>query len=190
MRTVETKVYLFKELSDTAKQKAIEWYRNGQEFHWSSECIQALEKALEHFNVTLKDYSIDWDNINGCYTSIEFQQDDAFGDGIENLCGVRLWKYLQKNHSTYFCKYNKKYKPTLDGNCPFTGWCWDESFLDPIREFIKKPTKISFGELIEDCIHSLLKEGCNDWEYQQSDEVVSETIEANGYEFTEDGDRF
>lgn len=190
MRTIRIKLYKFSELSESAKQNAIEWYRNGQEFHWSSEWIESLECALKHYDIELKDYSIDWDNINCSDTRIEFTQDDNYSDGIENIQGVRLWKYLQKNYSTYFCKYDKKYKQTLDGYCPFTGYCGDENFLDPMRNFIKKPTNITFRELIEDCTHELLKSGCNNWEYQQSEEAIIETIEANEYEFTITGERF
>jgi len=87
-------------------------------------------------------------------------------------------------------KYNKKTIPLLSGNCPLTGVCFDESFLDAVRNFIARPSDISFTELMEDCVYNTIKAGCNDYEYQQSEEAIIETIEANEYDFKDDGTIF
>jgi hypothetical protein len=188
METIEVKLYSFDELSDDAKQKAIEEYREGNyDFSWGDEWLESVKKGLDHFDVKLKDYSIDWNNINGCHTRLEFSQDDNYGDGIENLSYVRLWKYINAKYLKIWSKYGKKYVNILDGDCPFTGYCGDCDFLNPIREFIKKPKDITFRELIEDCVYEALKGGCNDYEYQNSDEAIIESIEANDYNFTEAG---
>ena len=60
--------------------------------------------------------------------------------------------------------------------------------IDPIRDFIKSPDKeTTFEELIKDCFHSFAKSVASDIEYQNSDEAIIETIEANDYDWTEDG---
>lgn len=60
MRTIETKVFLFNELSDEAKEKAREWFRTGDDlFHWSGEYIDSINTFCEHFRVKLTDWSVE-----------------------------------------------------------------------------------------------------------------------------------
>ena len=187
MKTIRTKVYQFNELSKDAKEKAIEWFRGINEYNGSSEVLDSIRNGLRHFESFLKDYSIDWDNINGCDFKIKMDYDDE----ICELSGVRLWKYLHNNSLlTYWNKYNKKRDDLLSGNCPFTGVTFDEDFLDNIREFVKKPNNQTFEELLNDAVYNTINAGCKDWEYQQSDEAIAETIEVNEYHFTKDGKIF
>jgi len=188
MRTIRTKVYQFSELkSQQAKDAAIEWFRSDNEYHHSDEVIKTIKEGLLHFGAELKNYSIDWDNINGC----DFSIDLGVSEEVEELTSVRLWKYLHNNNLfTYYNKYNKKTENLLEGSCPFTGVCFDEDFLDNIRQFVKKPDTTTFKELLTDAVYNAINAGCKDWEYQQSDEAIIETIEANEYEFKADGTRF
>lgn len=184
MRTKEIKIYQFQELSDESKEKAIEKFREMEDFAWSSEYLDSLEAGLKHFGFRLKHYEIDWSNINYCDTAIDNYHDQE----ILGLTGVRLYKYIVNNFLNTYCKYSKKNVSVFDGNCAFTGVSSDEDFLDPINEFLKKPSiKYNFEELIEECVHSLLLAGCNDFDYQISDKGITENIEANGYEFYENG---
>jgi hypothetical protein len=80
-----------------------------------------------------------------------------------------------------------KYKGLLEGNCPFTGVCFDESFLDPVREFMKDPKNITFEDLINDCVMAWWKECEADYEHQQSEEYFTELCNINDYEFDEGG---
>lgn len=184
MRKAILNIYQFKELGEDAKQKALNNMREGNEFSWSDDYIESIKRAVKHFDFNLIDYSIDWDNINR--SSYEIRSTHKLDD-IENLSGPRLYKYLQNN-----LIINKKGKnnPLLIGECPFTGFCSDENFLDEIREFVKKPTNITFKELIENCVYNTINAGCKDWEHMQSDEAIIENIDANGYEFTEDGEMY
>ena len=76
----------------------------------------------------------------------------------------------------------------LLGNCPFTGYCMDETLLDPIRAFIKYPSpNTDYEMLIYDCLHSWLY-ACRDaYEYWLTPEAITEDIECNEYEFMEEG---
>ena len=187
MRTIRTKVYRFSELSESAKQKAIDWYRDGNEYHNSNEILSTIKIGLKQFGAILKNYSIYWDNINGCDFNIAIETTDE----IEELNGVRLWKYLHNNNLlTYWNKYHKKTENLLNGDLPFTGVCFDSDFLDNIKDFVIKPANTTFNELLTDSVYNTIKAGCNDWEYQQSDEAITDTIEANEYEFKADGTRF
>jgi hypothetical protein len=175
MRTIKTKVYQFSELSDEAKEKALSNWLESCEYFWGSEVVETVKKACEIYGFRLKNYSIDWNNINGCSYTI----DSEHSDEILNLSGVRLWKYLVNNYSFV----------DLSGNCPFTGVCFDEDFLDNIREFLKKPNSQNFEDLITDSVYNTINSGCKDFESQQTEEYFADHAHANNYEFIENGER-
>ncbi len=81
---------------------------------------------------------------------------------------------------------------TLEHSCVLTGWCYDDDILDPIYNFLNKPSKdgSNFRDLLEDCITSICKSVENEIEYRNTDEYIKEHIEANEYEFTKEGNRF
>jgi hypothetical protein len=65
--------------------------------------------------------------------------------------------------------------------------CYDETLLDPMREFIDKPDALTWQELADDCVRSLIDALHADGEYQYTDEALRESCEANAYEFYENG---
>lgn len=58
MRVVEEKVFLFNELSDSAKETARDWYRDGMEYFWWDDAIDSIKKFCNHFNVGIKNYEV------------------------------------------------------------------------------------------------------------------------------------
>lgn len=85
----------------------------------------------------------------------------------------------------------------LSGNCPFTGYCGDETALDPVRKMIAdfkgtgKPCDYVCADwlcgTIRDAMEQAWEEEC---EADMEDENVDENIRANDYEFTEHGEHF
>lgn len=198
MRTIETQVFQFDELSDAAKEKAREWYRSGDSYPWAEENRDSLEKFCEVFPVKARDWSYDAWN---CSISLRVTCDDETAE----LSGPRLLAYLQNNYAGVFSRAKRYRKGAAVGtgvkvrksrvmreetSCPFTGYWIDESLLDPLRAFLKKPDGRNFADLLTDCLESWVKNCRDDCQYQQSDESVDETIRANEYEFTADGERF
>ena len=181
MRIKEIKCYQFNELSDEAKEKAIENFTYDMEYFGSDEALESIKQGLSHFDASLHDYSIDWLNANGSHFKISMNED------IELLSFVRLWKYINQNYHNYYCKYDKKIKPLLSGNCPFTGVFLDEEFLDEIREFMNKPDHRTFKDLLYNAVQNVLQEAERDFEHQQSEEYLLEHFNANEYEFDEYG---
>ena len=184
MRTQTINIFKFNELNEIAKQRAIENYRKTiTEFFWGDDYIASMERGCEHFGVKLKDYSIDW-NFLDCSYSYRI----GFYDGeVEELSGEKLAQHLRDNYLTYYCKYDKKQKGLLEGNCPFTGVCCDEDFINPVRKFLEKPDNTNFLKLIEDCLDSCIKAGQNDFEGMLSDDGILGKIEDNDVEFLESG---
>lgn len=191
MRTVETKIYKLDELSVFAQEKAHNEYLARRDYDFS-EAMESIKEGLKHFGFKLVDWDIDYYRASNAWFKIEYTQNHYNENDREDLEGARLWKCLHnQNFLQYFCKYDRKYKPLLDGNCPFTGITYDEDFLYPIKEFMQRPSSvINFKELMKDCVRSVLKSIEEEYDYQSSFEYFKEEAEANGYEFHDDGSRY
>lgn len=178
MRTEEVKVLKYEELDDRAKEKARSWYTADNDcYGWHRENMQSLEGFAEAFNVKILDYNLGGSDNRNQHVKFELQIDD----NVDAMGGVRLWKWFN----------NQFAMPDLSGQCPFTGYCFDETLLDPIRKFMQRPSAgMTYKELIQDCVDEFCTEYANDVDYTYSDEAVAENIIANEYEFTEDGERW
>jgi hypothetical protein len=213
MKTIEVKLYKFEELSEEAKEKAIEKWRNsGTDFH-GDEYRDTLKKFEESFPIKVKDWSIDpW---GGSYINSYFTGDDD----IKELSGIRLMKYLWNNYQAkqFFSRgqryqvhsrekisharirseklkngyYNSYYSAiTLEAGCVLTGCGVDYDILNPIYKFLESPDNRTFESLLEECLESWRKSWEKEMEYQNSDEYISEEIIANECDFTEDGEMY
>lgn len=184
MRTITKNIYYFSELSEEAKRNAI----NNYEFYdcWENERMESYKKALPYYKL-LQDI-----------------------DGTIN--GSRLYAFIQNNIIDHFivpnyiskhtdgkiknCYYSHKYNCTKKRiskifktnnleNCPLTGVCYDFDFLQPIIDFMEKPTsKINNTDLQIPSYYDVFQK---DYDYCTSEETIIETIIANDYEFYEDG---
>jgi hypothetical protein len=208
MKTIRTKVYQFSELSDSAKQKAIEWYRTGSDDGqiYADEIIDSVKELAKIFNL----------EFGREYTDIRTSHID---DNILELQGVRLYKYIVNNYShhlfrpkyiksidravywnQFICKrkkgtngdYTQLYsKWRKDNSCVLTGVCYDMDILNPVYEFLARPDKTTtFADLISDIESAIQKTFDSNETYVNSDSYVIESIEANEYDFTADGKRF
>lgn len=178
MRTIRTKVYKFSELSEQAKNKAVEINAYNCEFFDADEFLESLKKFAEHFNCELKDYDIDWSNSvqhSGAYFSVP----DYVNDWSEEELKVQVLA---------MGSYNKK---TLRGNgdCVFTGVCFDEDAADGLRKAYFEGER-DMKELLQAGYKTWFKAANEAYEYQLSKEGYADQCEANEYEFKADGTRF
>lgn len=172
MRTETRTLYTYDELSERAQERARDgarssgWYGDA----WAEEWRDTLKSASAVFGV-----SVDWEvGGRGTYCSVTFDVAD-----VGELRGVRAWKYA-----------HAQWAEAIAAECPFTGYCGDESFLDPLRAFLKRPAlDVTLADVFVDCGASWASAWESDMEFQQSDEYVGEDLEANGHEFTKDGVR-
>jgi len=176
MRTIETILYTFDELDDTAKENARANFRNSgylddtDQWNWK-EASESREAFLDEFRAEFRQGS--------CGSECVRIPIHSWSNPIGDLEYVRLWKYLNANHAECISKI---------GHCQFTGVTWDECLLDGIAEFMKKPYRTDFESLLYSCCEDLRIAVERDIEYQNSDEAIDESIRANKYEFTKNGD--
>jgi hypothetical protein len=216
MRTVRTKVYEFEELSETAKQTAIEKERNNV---YTDFIYDEAYKTVKAFNSVFKIQEGNRSWLDANFTNID--------EDVQELKGFRLQKYIWNNfgNDIFKPKYLKhgeltdKRKPyhamqkqrEITNNCPnkgkfyisyysniqkenscvLTGVCYDQDILDPIYNFLEKRDfsncTINFYHLINNCFEALKKSIESEVDYQNSDEAIIENLISNDYEFTKDG---
>ena len=208
MKTIEINLYSFNELSDKAKEKAMNKYYENEDFYY---IWDDAHKTVKEFcdKTIIKTYQNSW--LDPYFNHID--------DSILNLTGIRLLKYFINNFDFLF---KRKYLKCFDGHknhkmitnktvqskgksngkkycfatsniqketsCNLTGVYYDDDFLEPIYNFIKNPKdNKNFEDIICECFYSLKNSIESEIEAKQTIEGFSELCEMNGYCFTEDG---
>ena len=193
MKIHEVKTYLFNELSEDAKKKAISDFAADEEYIWHNDNAKTLEAFENVFPVKVGRYEYGF-----CRGYINFELTSE--NDIEELTGMRLRTWLINNfyndlfkpkylkHIKGQARYSKIQKST---DCVLTGYCIDNEILSPIYEFLKKPGEnTNLYALMQSCLNNWLSACQKDYNYYYSDEAIAETIEANECEFLESGKRF
>ena len=214
MRTIETQVFTYSELSDSAKSNARDWYRDssaGDNFF--AECVyddaaeigEIIGIDLRRTRKTKEDgsplytptifYAGFWSQGDGACFESSYRYKKGALSALRNHIGseskgdrelLRICKGLQDVQRKYFYRLQAKTKHS--GHYYHSG-CMRVS-VDYVGDYVDRETDKG-----EDEITQLLRDFA-DWIYEQleiaydwenSDDNVAEIIEANGYEFTEDG---
>lgn len=163
MKTIRTKVYQFSELSDSAKQEAINWYLNyaDQSFPYDDTVEDAEQIGL---NITcLNDYRPN----KGTFENSAAETAEA----------------IVLNHGEH-CETYKTAKSFLNALEALTGS--KEDIADVDSDKIEELEDEFLQSMLED--YRIMYNA--NVEYQQSDKYAIENIEANEYDFTADGKRF
>ena len=106
MRTQEITIFTFEELTPEAQERAIEKYRNCKdEYFCSDEYNDTLKEFINIFPVNVKNWQVD----PCCYSYCDMES--TAEDQINDLTGLRLFKYLINNFSGTL--YKRKYLGSL-----------------------------------------------------------------------------
>jgi hypothetical protein len=175
MRTVRTKVYQFSELSEQAKQKALE---NLFDINVSFDWWESTYEDARNIGLKITGFDID----RGSYVKGSFIND-------ANYTANKI-----KSDHVEMCETYKTATQFLSD--------WDklvEKYSDGInKDVVTEENEYDFDKEADDLEDEFFKSICEDYriilqkeaEYLQSKEAIIETIEANEYEFTKDGERF
>jgi len=168
-RTIRTKVYQFNELNETAKQKAIEWYRDINDFDFVWDDTKEDAKNIGLKIIQLSDHS---KNKGEFMLSANEVAANIFGSHGESCDTYKTAKefmdewqpvfnnYMDENHEDYESNESENKLQDLE-----------DEFLQSLLE----DYRILYNSDIENC---------------DSEEYITEQIQANEYEFTADGRRF
>jgi len=197
MRTVETKLYTFEELSAEAKQTAIENHRDINTYDgWWEPIFEGITEEAEQagFHVGNIYFSGFWSQGDGAmfeYTTVGDTLLNKFVDQLDLSPLRKQWLRSQTfaqsegTHRGHYyhencCSHNVDFEPNFGWNENFSNWI--SSFGDQYEEFVISEYKTLCRELYD----RLSK--YND--ELTSDEDVADTIKMNDYEFTEDGQTY
>jgi hypothetical protein len=171
MKTIETKVYEFNELSDSAKEKARDWYReHALDYEW----WEATYEDAARIGLKIKSFDLDRRHATG-----EFTQPAAHvAEEILKQHGETCETYKTAAAFVKQCKELDAKTPKEADGSPVDESTFNDSQNEQDAEFLKS--------LLED--YSIILK--NESEYLVSDELVDESIEINEYTFTETGKRF
>lgn len=194
-RTIETKVYHFDQLSDEAKEKARDWWRQAEaeDPAWANERRESLEAFCKEFPIEVKGWEYD------AY-SYRIHKVWTAGSDSQAIKGKRLIGFLLAEYGPRILWEPKVYEKdgkkrrskvtVVDTSCKLTGYCMDECLLDPIRKYLKAPDmNLHYCELLAQCLDAWGQACVDDVADSMKDEQVDETIIANEYEFDEEGCR-
>lgn len=201
MRTIETKVYHYDELSSEAKANAINSLRDRlSENRIDAEAYDyrnALKKIEEIFGIKVRDWSVN--GYSPTYFRFYFVNLD---EDIENEPKFLL-RYLNRDvlpcidcRKTYYAKnYYKSHKKRKSRiiSYPKYDFCitgaWTDIAVDNALNNIKESIMQgkSARDFVSDILDNFFKQWNKDCEYAYSDEAIEDDIVNNEYEFLENG---
>lgn len=171
MRTIETKVYKFKELSTVAQKDAVEHLYDLNTMHdwWDYHYEDAENAGIEITGFTLRGNTISGEVINGMEEVFE----NVLRDHGQDCKTVAIMIHFNAYKANFIDEAPK------DENGDFE----DEGALDEKIDELEKET-------LNDMLQEYLKMLQVEHDYRTSEEAIKESIEANDYEFYENGKLF
>ena len=168
MRTATINYYKFDELSDRAKERARDWWRqSGLEHDWWDSIHEDAERV--GVKITGFDTGRSWDIEGDFIGTPEETANKILAEHGEDTDTAAEARHYLKTVAEFMASADK------DEYGELATYALDNEREDIDREFLRA--------LLEEYLTILRKEE----EYQLSDEVADEIIVANEYEFTEDG---
>lgn len=169
MRTIEIKLYSFDELSEDAKQNAI---NNLQDINLHHDWYEHIYYNAQNIGIKINGFDID----RGSYCEIE-----NFNDW--HIVAEKIIEEHGETCETYkiaeaFLKERDEIIDTAerDENGDFSDEYQVDCELDDLEE--------NFKNDLSECYLNILR---HEYEYLSSEDAIIETIKANEYDFTEEG---
>ena len=207
MRTIEQTVYEFSELSDRAKETAREWWRRDQDFDLEHTIDDAAtvadlfgldirKKTVRTMNGKTRQepavlWSGFWSQGDGASFEGSYSYSKGAKDAVKNYAHQdatlhAIVRRLQKVQARNF--YRLEADITQSGR-----YVHEITMRFDVSRTDDRPVSEYDEEELSDCLRDfarwIYRALETEYEYQSSEEVTDELLEANGYEFDEDGNR-
>lgn len=191
MRTVEHNLYQFDELSDSAKERAREWYRTTLDYEWW-DCIYDDAKEFgKILGIDISEiyFSGFWSQGDGAQFTGEYEyrkgaskeirsytNDEELHRIADDLQEIQRRNFYSITASVYHSgHYYHEYCTTIN--------VYDSREVDASID-----TEESIQELMRDYMRWIYRALEREYDFITSDEIVDESIVANEYEFDENGE--
>ena len=196
MKTVTVERFIFSSFDEmNAEQKSLvidELRKQKQEefntfgFFWADEAINSIKEGLKVLGFELRKWSIDFFNGQSDFRLIaaDFYDIPEAGRKTANWL-IYVYYYRLRRAKKYGKRTSRIIQESQD--CPFTGVCYDEDFLFPVRDYLKNPTSkyraYDMEELAIECAERVVHSVESEIEYWLSDEGIEEDAEGRGLEY-------
>lgn len=191
MKTIEIKLYKFAELSEEAKQTAIDNYRyQDNDDFWETDRLASYKAAkniyddLHNIQEEIKGARlVAWIENNLSHLWMNTNVISKHADGK-----IKNSYFAYKYHNPIKYRLSKIFKTNNLDNCPLTGICYDFDFLQPIIDFLREPDKHTTNLNLK--MPSYEEVAQKDFDWMNTDEYIIEEIQNRheGEEFTEEGE--
>ena len=169
MKTIEVTVYQFSELSDEAKEKAIQ--------------------RLSDINVHFEWWDCTYEDAKSIGLNIISFDHERYLNGEFTLSACEVAQNILNSHGDH-CETFETAKDFLDE--------WNPIFADYMDEHSENYESGDLEDTMMDLEQDFLESLCEDYrimlskeyEYRTSEEAIIEAIESNEYQFTQDGKLF
>lgn len=206
-RIVSKTVYQFSELSDEAKERAREWYRQGNlDCEWWESTYEDFVRIGEMLGIEFDTYPVKLMNGNVRNDpKIHFSGFCSQGDGASFAghysyrkgCVKEVMAYVPQDKELHGivralfeaqrrCFYGLQANISLRGHYSHSGTMSFDVTCDNCNDFDEDDISQPLRELA-DWLYRRLE---SEYDYLMSNEAVDESIEANAYEFDEDGNTY
>lgn len=181
MKTIETHIHSYNELSEQAQAKALDSLRERVETDYlGKEMLASLKAVCEACNLRLLDWSF------GAYCQNWRVKLDSYNQAVL-LSGPRALAWFLRVLIKHGYKRPKHFREMeFPGICGFTGVCYDEDVIETIwRELLD-------GETVARAFDQVAKTLCELWEseddYARSNECILDYLDKDEEQFTESGE--
>lgn len=197
-RIIEKTVYTFDELSDKAKDRARDWWRESDhDYEW-------WDNVYEDFFVTLPILGFDVSRRNGKHYDISFQL-HVQGEGVgfdaywefKPDCVEKIKEHAPQDSDLLamaeeLVSIFRRTGPHVRGHIKqgSRGAYIEDVYFEHVEDSYwdcHDDVIDDFKKLVKGLARWMLKQLDDEWRYRNSDEYVDECIIGNDYEFDEDG---
>lgn len=198
MRKVEVEVFTFAELSDNAKDRARDWFRQGIQFDVNDTIECTILEAANLLGITIDrprgrrtGYAIDWDTnpVGAAFVGSWRASDVKPGALVKEFPQDATLAVIARDLESVAAEF-----PDAYANCDTGRGCFQrvEAYAEAGED--SDDCGDDVAQLVVDSLtsfaHWMATTIAAEYEYQYSDECVDELIEANGYEFTAAGEAY
>ena len=209
MRQIQLTLYSFDDLTEKVQKVIVDRERwNIMESCMDSYSIDyrnSLEQFEKLFEINCHDWEVGYCSYHYRFRinkeeAFEWQHDGWQSIPLESLSGKLLVRYLQQNilpgilKGKYYGKlkgvypnaihYKRYSKIFFESDCPLTGCCYDHDLINPVLEYLAKPTpNITYQELVRNCLVQFFRTWHEEYKYWANDEdAIREQLHNNQYE--------
>ena len=191
MQSMTVETYKYDELSEEAKEKALETMQDiNTDYEWWDSAIEDAKEigrimGIEISNIYFSGFSSQGDGAffkgEYAYRKNSVKELIEYAPADEEL--HRIVKELRIVQGRDFYQ--------LSANAKQTGYYYDAEIAVSREDYkeMSKNAEESLKELLTDFMHWIYRTLEKEYEYLTSKEAIEETIRANEYKFTEDGSR-